>query len=94
MNEASNRFKEAVSIMDDNDLMVRMSYDPIEEERKINESIMEEKIERAEKLGLEQGVKQNQKEVVLNMFNEKFDVGIISKITGLSVNEIKEIVNK
>ena len=42
--------------------------------------------------GVEQGIKQNQKEIVINMYNDKVDIKTISKYTKLSINKINEIL--
>ena len=41
--------------------------------------------------GLQKGAEESKKEVVINMLNEGMNYDIISKITGKTVEEIKEI---
>ena len=41
--------------------------------------------------GREEGIEDNKKEVIINMLKEKSDYEFISKITGKTINEIKEI---
>ena len=43
------------------------------------------------KQGIEQGIEEKCFDVVYNMLKEKFDFKTISKITGLSLNKIKNI---
>ena len=44
-----------------------------------------------EAFGKEEGIKQTQKQVVINMLNDNLDIDIISKYTDLSIEEISEI---
>ena len=48
-------------------------------------------IEQGIKEGIEQGIEDNKKEVIINMLKEKSDYEFISKITGKTIEEIKEI---
>ena len=41
--------------------------------------------------GIEKGIEQKELEVIKNMLNESTDLNFISKITGKSIEEIKEI---
>ena len=41
--------------------------------------------------GREEGIEDNKKEVIINMLKEKSDYEFISKITGKTIDEIKEI---
>ena len=43
--------------------------------------------------GLQEGRKEKQKEVILNLLKEKTDISLISKVTGLSEEEIKKLKN-
>lgn len=43
--------------------------------------------------GISQGIKKNQKEIVKNMLAENIDINTISKVTKLSIEEIKKIAN-
>lgn len=45
------------------------------------------------KAGIEQGTREKQCEIVLNMYNENLEVETISKYTKLSIEEIKEILD-
>lgn len=48
-------------------------------------------IEQGIERGIEQGIEQNKHEIVKNMLKENIDVSIISKITGLTIEEIEKI---
>ena len=41
--------------------------------------------------GLEKGLEKGMKTVALNMLNEKVDLAVISKVTGLSIEELKKL---
>ena len=42
-------------------------------------------------LGIAEGIKQNKFEIAKNMLKEKIDINTISKVTGLTINDIKNI---
>ena len=44
--------------------------------------------------GIQQGILQNQKEMVLNMYNKHISIKTISECADISVDEVKDIVNK
>ena len=52
-----------------------------------------EAYEVGELLGIEKGIEKNQQNVVLSMYEEKMDLNVISKITKLSIDKIKDIIN-
>ncbi|MBQ4262647.1 MAG: hypothetical protein IJB83_00180, partial [Bacilli bacterium] len=41
--------------------------------------------------GIEEGIEQSKVEIARNMLNMKLDLEVISKATGLSIEEIKEL---
>lgn len=43
--------------------------------------------------GKEEGIQEKQREMVINFFNNKVPIDIISKSSGLTIEEVKEIVN-
>ena len=43
--------------------------------------------------GIQQGIQENKKEIILNMHNDNMSIEVISKYTNLSVEEVKEIIN-
>ena len=54
---------------------------------------IEQGIEQGIEKGIEQGIEDKSKEVVINMLNEGSDYNFISKISGKTIEEIKEIEN-
>ena len=54
---------------------------------------IEKGIEQGIEKGIEQGIEDKSKEVVINMLNEGSDYNFISKISGKTIEEIKEIEN-
>ncbi|MBQ4263863.1 MAG: hypothetical protein IJB83_06500, partial [Bacilli bacterium] len=42
--------------------------------------------------GIEEGIEQSKVEIARNMLNENVDVFFISRITGLSIEEIKDLM--
>ena len=60
--------------------------------------LMEENILREESYhfgkedGIKEGIEQKENDIILNMFNNKFDLNIISKIVKLPIKRIKEII--
>ena len=50
-------------------------------------------IEKGIEQGIEQGTQEKQKEIILNMFNDKVSLEVISKYTNLTIQEIEEIIN-
>ena len=59
-------------------------YDREIVERKVRNSM----IKTAKREGFEKGKQKGIKEVVINMLKENIDINIISKVTGVSKNEI------
>jgi len=41
--------------------------------------------------GIQEGIDQTQKQVVINMLNENIDISIVSKVTGLTEDQIIKI---
>ena len=71
----------------------------IEEEKKwyremLIESAKEDGFEQGIEEGMAQGIEKNKIETVINMLKKKFDLKIISEITGLSLENIKNIALK
>ena len=52
---------------------------------------LEKGIEQGIKQGIEQGIKQRNIDIAKNMIKENIDIAIISKVTGLSVEDIKKL---
>ena len=53
----------------------------------------EELIKKGMERGMERGMEKGRQAVTLNMLKEKLDLSFISKVTGLSEEEIKELKN-
>ena len=66
-----------------------MSYE--EDQRKMQNTLLRKAKEEGLEKGLEQGSKEKANEVVLKMKEEGLDSSLISKITGLTIEEIKNI---
>ena len=60
----------------------------LDEERRLG---MEEGIKKGKEEGIKEGIKENQIFTAKNMKKENIDINIISKITGLSIEEIKNL---
>lgn len=80
------RYMESLNKLNSNpDFREYMTYE--EDQRKIQNSLLAEGIEQ----GIEQGLKQGKTEDALNMLKENIDINIVSKYTGLSLEELEEI---
>ena len=98
--------KELNEIVDGEHLLGRYTSKLIKysNDEKYKEAIMDEIIEKnalmQEKYlsglydGMEQGIQENQKDIVINMYKEKIALDVISKVTKLSVDEINEIISQ
>ena len=60
----------------------------LDEERRLG---IEEGIKKGKEEGIKEGIKENQILTAKNMKKENIDVNIISKITGLSIQEIENL---
>ena len=85
--------EEIKRVNEDPDFHVYMSAE--EDNRKIENSIREEMIEKGLKEGLERGLAQGKKEankqVVLSMLNEGLEVSLIARCTKLDISEVEKI---
>ena len=86
-----------LSNMNKDDELVVNYYDWKEENDRINQSIISEvkrkSLEQGIQQGLEQGILKNQKEIVLNMYNNELSIEMIAKFTNLSIQQVKEIIS-
>ena len=92
---------EAIELNNDDDFVKLMSDE--EEERLLKNSYIQEGfeqgvekgieqgIEKGIEKGIEQGIEQQTIELTKNMLKENIDINQISKITGLSINEINNL---
>ena len=55
------------------------------------ELVEEEALKRGIEQGIEQGTKETKRDMIKEMLKEKLDYKLISKVSGKSINEIKEI---
>ena len=44
------------------------------------------------KQGVQQGIEQKQTEMIINFYNNKVPIDVISKSSGLSIDKVKEII--
>jgi len=83
--------------MNKDDDLVGSYYNWKEENDKMNRSIINEVERKSLKKGIEQGreegIEQTKKEIVINMYNNKCSLELISKYTNLSIESIKTIIN-
>ena len=64
----------------------------VEEENEwCRELVIDEAREEGHEIGFEKGIEKNKLDMVGNMLKEKLDINLISKITGLSLNKIRNI---
>ena len=45
-------------------------------------------------LGVEQGIEQTKREMVINFFENNVPIDVISKSSGLTIDEVREIIDK
>ena len=79
--------------MNGNEELCGRYFDFLEENKRINDSIINEERNKARKEGLEKGIQDTQKHIVLNMYNHNFAVEDISRGTGLEIEKIKSIID-
>ena len=75
----------------------RINASIINEERKeAHQEGLEEGIQKGKEEGIEEGIKEGtlntKKEIVLEMYNDKVSIELISKYTALTIDEIKAII--
>ena len=77
------------------EIMTNINKDPAfriymteEEEREI---IHNTELEEAKEQGIEQGIEQRNIEIAKNLIKENINIELISKTTGLSIEEVKKI---
>ena len=78
---------------EETEMLIRMGY--IDEANKIKEEFRKSVLEEGKKEGFEKGIEQGMEEksaqIVKNMLKENLDIEIISKVTGLTLQEIEKI---
>lgn len=83
----NNYSKKLINLSSDNDYKERVMDRRIEENLAKHEAYFE-----GVDAGVEAGILENQKQVVLNMYNKKYDLKSISEITELSIQEVENII--
>ncbi len=68
-------------------------YDFLDEQRRINDSIISEVKNDGIKEGIKEGILKNKREMILNMHNEKININTIAKCANLSLEEVLDIIN-
>ena len=79
--------------MNENASLVRKYRDYKLEEERTEKGIRNEILAEGKEIGLEEGRKQKEQEMVTNLYNQNVSIDIISKASGLSQEEIEEIIN-
>lgn len=72
----------------DNEYMEGIMDEIIEENVAKQTAFLEGKYE-----GMQEGIEQKEREMVINLFNNNVSLDVISKSSGLTIDEVKEIVN-
>ena len=89
MEEKENFLKTIENV--NNDEVIMQEWILEENERLKHEGQMAYAREEGLKQGIEQGTEKNKKEIIINMLNLNIDYNVISKVTGKSIETIKEI---
>ena len=53
-----------------------------------------EAFDAGEQSGIEKGIEKEKQNTVLNMYEEKMNINLISKIVNIPINKVKEIISK
>ena len=93
-NDIKEQLERIVMDLNVDDELITKYYDLDEERKKMNEAILKASRERFVKEAREEGRFESKKEIILNMYKENFSLKIISKETNLSIEEIKNIIDK
>ena len=72
-------------------------YDPEEERKRLNDSALaysrKRGLKEGKEIGLIEGRKEREQEMVISLYNQNVSIDIISKASGLSQEEVEEIIN-
>ena len=90
MGEDANKILEKIMELSSDERIVGL-YDKEDLERQIKEGIEEAAFEKGIKQGKDEGIKESKKDIVINMLKENIDINLISKITGLNMEQINNI---
>ena len=78
--------------MNNQDELVSLFYDKDEEEQRIRNGIMKEIRRKAHADGIAEGALNKQKEMIMNMYQDKISLESISKYANISIDNVKEIL--
>ena len=81
--------EELVKVNEDADFLNFISVE--KDNMMIENSIRDEGIRKGLELGLEKGTEQSKNEIAKNMLKENMDISLISKLTGLSNEQINKL---
>ena len=79
--------------MNDNEELKLRYYDINEERRRIYEAAIEDSKEMAREEGIQEGIEQKQREMVLNLNHNGVSLDIIAKSSNLTIDEVKAIID-
>ena len=74
--------------MNNQDELVSLFYDKDLEEQRIRNGIMKE----IKRKALQEGALNKQKEMIINMYNKGYDISDIVDVSGITIDEVKNIV--
>ena len=80
--------------MNQDEGLVRRFYRTEEGDKKLREAIIREEREEARNEGLAAGIEKNRREMVVNFNSQGVSLDIISKATGLDIDEVKAIIEQ
>ena len=93
--EELEKYKEDKVVKEYMEKMERLNQNPMFinwiTKEKDEEMIRNTQLFRAEEKGIDKGREQANLEIAQKMINEKVDIHVVSKVTGLSINEIKKL---
>ena len=86
-------YKKVEEFSDDNEILG--AYDGEWHKKEVERVVLLDKMEQAMEKGLEQGIEQGIEQrnisIAKNMISENLDIELISKITGLTLDQIKKL---
>ena len=95
--EIKKLIKGVIVKMNNNDEAWGRFYDPEEERKRLNDSALaysrKRGLKEGKEIGLIEGRKEREQEMVISLYNQNVSIDIISKASGLSQEEVEEIIN-
>ena len=70
-----------------------MELDLYATDEELRQMDQEEYYQNGLKAGIREGIEQNKKEMVINMYKKSFDIKTISQITNLTIDDVKKIID-